>query len=406
MKYALILPDGAADTPLLALGGRTPFEAANTPNLDRLVANGRLGTAATTPAGWSAGSDVCSMSLMGYDPVRYHTGRAPIEAAALGVSGGEQDLACRVNLVTVDDGGRMLDHSAGGISGEDSRQLFYAVERAWREQGLLEGLELHPAAGYRAALIDRSGGLGGACTTVPPHEILGELVGDHLPTGAGAAERLVDLIHASRAVLDDHAVNRDRRARGERLATHAWIWGQGSFASLPSFVDRFGVTGCMLTAVDLLAGLASLVGWDRVSVPGLTGWHDNDYKGQGAAAVEAFDRFDLVCCHIESPDEAGHQADATTKTAAIEAIDRHCVGPMLGRIQREPSWRVLVMPDHYTLCSTRKHDATPVPYAVAGTGIQADASTRLTETQAEAAGPHFGRGHDLMPWFLDRSGGA
>ncbi|MEM8757876.1 MAG: 2,3-bisphosphoglycerate-independent phosphoglycerate mutase [Planctomycetota bacterium] len=400
MKYALIIPDGAADRPLPELGGRTPFEAAVTPNLDRLAAMGRLGTARTTPDGFGAGSDVCSMSLIGYDPAAYHTGRAPLEAAALGITGGPADVVCRVNLVTVDEAGRMLDHSAGGIDGDESRALFDALTNAWTEAGLLRGSSLHSAAGYRAALVDRSGRSFDGLSTTPPHEIPGETAAAHAPSGGEAAAWLNDLMDSARPALAAHPVNNARRERGVRPATNAWIWGQGTFPSMPSFESRFGLRGCMLTAVDLLAGIAQLVGWDRLDVPGLTGWHDNDYVGQGRAAAEAIDRYDLVCCHVESPDEAAHQADATTKTAAIEAIDRHCVGPIVDRLAREPAWRVLVLPDHYTLCGTRKHDATPVPFLVAGSGIAADSADRFTETNAEAGGPHCARGHELLPSLM------
>lgn len=331
MKYAIIIPDGAADRPIASLGGRTPLEAAITPHLDRLAQMGRQGTVSTTPAGFGTGSDVCSMSLLGYDPATYHTGRAPIEAAATGLKASPTDVVCRINLVTIEDG-VMRDHSAGGMDTPSGRELFDSLERAWRDAGLFEGRQIQPGVEYRSSLVDRSGLGYGQTRTTPPHEILDDSVDQHRPSGGEAAGYLASLMDAARPVLADHPVNQRRIAEGKRPATDVWIWGQGVFPSLPTFESRFGLRGAMTTAVDLLAGIAALIGWERLSVPGLTGWHDNDYAAQGAASVAALDRFDLVCCHVEAPDEAAHQANPTIKTAAIEAIDRHCVGPILDRL--------------------------------------------------------------------------
>ncbi|MEM1072258.1 MAG: 2,3-bisphosphoglycerate-independent phosphoglycerate mutase [Planctomycetota bacterium] len=399
MKLGIIIPDGAADLPIKALGGKTPLEAAITPNLDRLAAMGRQGTVNTTPSGFGTGSDVCSMSLLGYDPTKFHTGRAPIEAAATGLNADPTVVVCRINLVTI-EGGMMRDHSAGGIDTASGRALFKAVEQAWRQAGLFDKCEIQPGVEYRCSLVDRSGTSYDDVRTTPPHEILDEAVEPHRPKGGQAADRLSVLMEAARPVLASHIINAARVVEGKRPATDVWIWGQGVFPSLPSFESRFGLRGAMTTAVDLLAGIASLIGWDRIDVPGLTGWHDNDYAAQGTASVQAIDDYDIVCCHVESPDEAAHQANPTIKTAAIEAIDRHCVGPMLDRLSRDPEWRLLVLPDHFTLCSTRKHDPTPPPFLIAGTGIEPDEADRFTETNAEAGGPHLQHAHDLIPSVL------
>ncbi len=399
MKLGIIIPDGAADLPIAALGGKTPLEAAMPPNLDRLAEMGRQGTVNTTPGGFGTGSDVCSMSLLGYDPSVHHTGRAPIEAAATGLVASPTDVVCRVNLVSIEDG-VMRDHSAGGIDTASGRALFDAVEQAWRGAGLFDGRSIQPGVEYRCSLVDRTGTSYADVRTTPPHEILDEDAGPHRPTGGPAAQRLDELMRAARDVLASHPINVARASEGERRATDVWIWGQGVFPSLPSFESRFGLRGAMTTAVDLLAGIATLIGWDRIGVPGLTGWHDNDYAAQGTASVKAIDGYDIVCCHVESPDEAAHQANPMIKTAAIEAIDRHCVGPMLDRLSREPAWRLLVLPDHYTLCSTRKHDPTPPPYLIAGTGVEPDEAERFTETNAQAGGPHLQHGHDLIPSVL------
>ncbi|MEO1534316.1 MAG: 2,3-bisphosphoglycerate-independent phosphoglycerate mutase [Planctomycetota bacterium] len=399
MKLGIIIPDGAADLPIKALGGKTPLEAAITPDLDRLAAMGRQGTVNTTPPGFGTGSDVCSMSLLGYDPAVFHTGRAPIEAAATGLVASATDVVCRVNLVTIEDG-VMQDHSTGGIDTASGRALFEAVEKAWRNAGLFGGFAIQPGVEYRCSLVDRTETSYESVRTTPPHEILDEDCQPYRPSGGRPADQLAGLMDAARPVLASHPINRARVAEGKRPATDVWIWGQGVFPSLPSFVSRFGLRGAMTTAVDLLAGIASLIGWDRIDVPGLTGWHDNDYAAQGAASVRAIDDYDIVCCHVESPDEASHQANPTIKTAAIEAVDRHCVGPMLDRLSKESEWRLLVLPDHYTLCSTRKHDPTPPPFLIAGTGIDPDEGERFTETNAEAGGPHLQLGHDLIPSVL------
>jgi 2,3-bisphosphoglycerate-independent phosphoglycerate mutase len=429
VKYAIIIADGGADFPLKELGGRTPFEAAHTPALDALARIGRVGRAVTTPPGFAAGSDVCSMSLLGYDPRMYHTGRAPLEAAALGLNLGTKDWIFRVNLVTVGeagsgDGGLMLDHSAGAISNAEARQLVAGLLEHWRlhEPGLTRDLALTPGVSYRNILVDSSAERGeareyGGLLTVPPHEIPRRPWMEHLPTpgpnaGAGAqaaADILCRLIELSRVYLPTHPVNAARLAAGKRPANMVWIWGQGLRPSMPTFREKYGLTGAMTTAVDLLAGIAALIGWKRLDVPGATSYHDNDYAGQGRATVEALDDFDVVCCHVESPDECSHQGDARTKVAAIEAIDRHVVGPVaerlraLGDPERDRSaegWRLLFLPDHFTLVSTRVHDATPVPFLMSGAWIRSAVQRPYSERGGAESDLCVDPGHQLMEYFL------
>jgi len=415
VKYVIVIPDGGADLPIDELGGETPFEAAETPHLDALARSGRVGTCATTPGGFGAGSDVCTMSLLGYDPSRYHTGRAPLEAAALRL---EPDLGTwifRVNLVTVgtggDDTGLMLDHAGGAISDSEGRALLEALERHWRSKvpELMSNVSLHAGVSYRNIMLDASGRAYPIATTTPPHEIPRERWEEHLPTGSADAAALARLVESSAGVLESHEVNRSRVARGERPANLAWIWGQGTRPSLPSFESRFGLRGAMLTSVDLLRGIARLIGWDLIDCPGLTSYHDTDYAAQGRATIAALEEYDIVCCHVEAPDEASHQADWKTKVASLEAIDREIIGPLIGHLgtHGDPEiahgadgWRVLVMPDHYTLCSTRKHDATPVPFAIAGAWVRSVVEHRLTERDAEASDVHIDAGHELMEYFL------
>lgn len=419
VKYAIIIPDGAADLPLDELDGLTPFQSAETPNLDRIALEGRLGTVATTPEGFNASSDVCTMSLLGYDPAQYHTGRAPLEAAALGVSAGPRDWLFRLNLVTTGDpgtpeAGRMLDHSAGAISDAEAGALVRDLVAHWRERvpDLMEGVHLTPGTSYRHILVDGSGRDYAMVETAPPHEIPGEPWSKHMPQGgageeSGAIRRLMEL---SAEFLPSHEVNLARREQGLRPATMAWIWGQGRAPGLPVFEDRFGLRGAMLTPVDLLGGLAACLGWTRLEAEGMTGYHDtNDYAAQGRAAVEAMERFDLVCVHVESPDESSHQADSVSKVESIEAIDRHIIGPILERLREHgdpeqdkeaPGWRVLVLPDHYTLVSTRRHDPTPVPFAMAGAWVRSVVQRPFSEPNADAADLHIDAGHDLMEYFL------
>lgn len=422
VKYVVIIPDGAADKPLEELDGKTPFEAAHTPNLDRLAQIGKVGIAHTTPEGFEAGSDVCSMSLLGYDPRKYHTGRAPLEAASLGLQPGPNDWIFRLNLVTTGDesggpyhaapGGKMLDHSAGAISDTEARALVadliaYVAQRA---PELAAGMTLTPGVSYRNILIDASGRSYAKLSTTPPHAVPGESWEKYLPSGpenqAGPLRRLIQL---SAECFAQHDVNRARREQGLRPATMAWIWGQGTKPTVPTFVDRFALRGAMITSVDLLAGIASYIGWDRLHVPGLTSYHDTDYAAQGKATVKALKDYDIVCCHVEAPDEASHQADWKTKLASIEAIDELVVAPIAKGLEAygDPAtdpdaegWRLLVLPDHYTLVSTRKHDATPVPFLIAGAWVKSVVQREFTETSANESDLDIAQGHELMEYFL------
>ncbi|MEM7621736.1 MAG: 2,3-bisphosphoglycerate-independent phosphoglycerate mutase [Planctomycetota bacterium] len=424
MKYVIVIADGAADFPVDALGGLTPLRAAATPHLDKLARAGRVGTARTTPPGFGAGSDVCSMSLLGYDPEVYHTGRAPLEAAAMGIDTNASDWILRVNLVSVtgepgvvDGNGVMIDHAGGAIPSDEARALFDDLAAHWRAvaPGLNEGISLSHGVEYRGVAVDQSGRSYEGVESAPPHEVPGEPWAEHLPDGGrgDAAARLCELIGLSHVFLSGHPINVARVEQGLRPANMAWIWGQGTAAKLPSFDDRFGLRGAMTTSVDLLRGLALLMGWEVLDVPGAAGTHaDNDYAAQAEATIDALETFDVVCCHVESPDEAAHQADWETKVTAIEAIDREVVGPVLNALARygDPEatpgaegWRLLVLPDHYTRCDTRRHDPTPVPFAMGGAWVRSVVSRVLTEADATASDVHVDPGHDLMEYFL-RSG--
>lgn len=406
MKHVIIIPDGAADFALDQLGGRTPLEAAQTPHLDHLGTEGRQGTVVTTPEGMPCGSDVCAMSLLGYDPLRYHTGRAPLEAAALGIALGETDWVFRVNFVTVIDG-KMQDHSAGHIRSDEARRLL--ADFAQRLD--LPGMVLYPGVSYRNILLDRSAttkGLQGrqwsALATTAPHDVPGEPIRKHLPAGGDHAALLHQFIAESEVFFANHEINLTRREMGEMPATHLWPWGQGRRPNLPDFAERFGLRGAMITAVDLLAGIARFIGWDRLEVPGQSSYHDNDYAATGQYAVSALDDYDMICAHVEAPDEASHAGDAATKVAAIEAIDRHVVGPIHQALQDcGQAWRILLLPDHYTRVDNRKHDPAPVPFVMAGHGVRSVRKRPFCERNAGESDLHIEFGHELMEYFL-RSG--
>ncbi|MFA6135323.1 MAG: cofactor-independent phosphoglycerate mutase [Phycisphaerae bacterium] len=392
MKYAIIIPDGAADVAIGELGGKTPLEAAHKPNMDWISANGRCGTVSNIPKGMPAGSDVAILSVVGYDPRDCYTGRAPLEAAAQGLKIGPDEWVFRCNLVTIIEG-IMEDYSAGHISTEEASTLIDELNR------VLSGptVKFYRGVSYRHLMTFQ-----GDCSvkTVPPHDILGQVAAGYLPTGKGA-DLLLTLTERSRAVLARHEVNLVRRDLGENPATSIWLWGQGKMPQMKSFTERYGVRAAAITAVDLIRGLSKLIGWDVIEVPGATGYLDTNYAGKGTAAVAALDTHDLVFVHVEAPDEAGHNANVAGKVSAIEQIDLHVVGPVLKRLQREgEEWRILVLPDHPTPCSLRTHTAEAVPFAIAGKRIEGVINEPFSEATAAASDMHIARGCEMMEYFL------
>ena len=394
MKYAIIIPDGAADDPIPELGDRTPLEAAQTPNMDRVAVEGRQGLVRTVPDGFESGSDVAIMSLLGYDPAVYHTGRAPLEAAAQSIPLAPSDWVFRCNLVTVVEE-VMKDHSAGGIGNAEAQRLIADLSRALD----LPGFEFHYGVSYRNLLVYR-GHEAFDVTTTPPHEIPEQRIDKHLPRGRGS-ELLRRIMDRSRACFAHHEINETRRQTGLNPATHVWLWGQGHAPNLPRFSERFGVrSGCMITGVDLLRGLAALLGWDVREVEGMTSFHDTNYAGQGKATCDALDDYDLVVSHVEAPDEASHQADWKTKVASIEHVDRYIVGPVLEKLRTLDEWRILVLPDHPTNVATRRHGYSPPPFAMAGTRVRGVRPMPYAERSAAASDLKIERGHELMEFFL------
>jgi 2,3-bisphosphoglycerate-independent phosphoglycerate mutase len=404
MKYAIIIPDGCADEPQAVLGGKTPLQAAHKPNMDRIARLGVVGRSDNVPPTLTPASDVATLSLFGYDPLEVYTGRAPLETAAMGLTLGPGDWAVRCNLVHVDRE-EMRDFTAGHIASEDSQALIVALQQALggpvRHEGLRGRLEFHAGVSYRNILIYRGtdAPFTSETRTQPPHDVPDKPIAEHLPRGPGSG-LLQDLMQRSRDVLRDHPVNRARQARGKKPATQAWLWGQGRAPSLRPFAEVFGKKGAILSAVDLVRGVGVLLGWTRIDVPGATGYLDTDYAAKGRYGVQALARHDLVCVHVEAPDEASHEGKADAKVRALEEIDRHVVGPLLEALQTYGEWRILVEPDHRTTLRTRAHAYGMVPFTVAGTGIAANGKSSYDEAVAESSTLAFAKGHHLMPWFL------
>lgn len=404
MKYAIVIPDGCADDPQDALGGRTPLQAARLPHMDRAAKLGVVGRANNVPHPLTPASDVATLSLFGYDPLAVYTGRAPLETVAMGLKLGPLDWAVRCNLVTVADGA-MRDFTAGHINNADGARLMAAV--AEKLGGPVPGgrLEFHPGVQYRNILIYRADGtpapFAAETKTQPPHDIPDRPVADYLPQGPGA-ELLIDLMERSKPVFADHPVNRERAARGDKAATQIWLWGQGRAPAVTSFAREYGPRGAIVSAVDLVRGTGMLIGWHRLDAPGATGYLDTDYASKGRTGIAALADHDLVCVHVEAPDEASHEGRADEKVTALERIDEHIVGPLLAELPKHGAWRLLVSPDHRTELRTRAHAYGAVPFVVAGTGIEPKGQTGYDEAVAAASDLAFDPGWRLMRWFLDR----
>ncbi len=407
MKHIIIIPDGAADEAQASLGGKTPLEAANTPHMDALVTEGVVARACHTPNELPAGSEIGNLSLLGYDPFEHFTGRAPMEAAAQGIELAPNDWAVRCNMVTVDytdDGPVMKDFTAGHISTEESTTLLADVQSKIACNPKFNGaLEFVPGVSYRNLLIWRGDKFSAPFTnetkTQAPHDWTDLVIEDAHPKGPGG-DILVELMEATADLFEGHPVNQARQATGKSLVTSTWLWGQGGAPSLMPFTEKFGPRGAMITAVDLLRGIAALVGWDRIEVPGATGYLDTDYTAKGQYAINAIDKYDIVCVHVEAPDEASHEGRGDEKVKAIEAIDREIVGPLIEKLNTFSEWRIMVSPDHPTFLSTKKHSHGYVPIAMAGTGITADGAKEYHDVSAAASNLVFEKGWDAMEWFI------
>lgn len=366
----MVLADGMADEPIDELGGRTPLEAAETPNMDCIAREGACGLLRTIPPGCEAGSDIANLSILGYDPRRFYTGRGPLEAASMGIELGEDDVAYRCNLVTVRDE-VMTDFSAGHISSEEGAALFSTLGES------LPGIFLKAGVSYRNLLVVPRGK---GSVTVPPHDIVGQEIGSHIPSG-GDALVLIRAIEESRRVFSDHPVNRNRIASGKPPATQIWPWSGGKKPAITPFMEKYGIAGGVISAVDLLMGIARCARMEVIRVPGATGYLDTDYQAKARYALDALGRLDFVYLHVEAPDEAGHLGSIEEKVLAIERVDG-----LIGTILEDFQGIIAVLPDHPTPIRKKTHTPDPVPFAVRGRGT--DGTTGFSER--EAASGMFG----------------
>lgn len=401
MKYAIIIPDGAADEPQASLGGKTPLQAAKTPAMDAVVQAGVVGRSNNVPPSLPAGSDVACLSLLGYNPLEHFTGRAPLEAAAQGIELGPDDWAIRCNLVTVENQ-TMRDFTAGHISTEEAKQLLATAQEKLGSQQL----QFYPGVSYRNLLVYRASKNERAPFTqdtraTPPHDLTDKTVLNDFPRGPGS-DLLNRLMSDSVELFADHPVNKARRAAGKSPATNIWLWGLGRTPRLIPFEKSYGVQGTMITAVDLLRGLAALIGWQRIEVPGATGYIDTDYAAKGRYAIEALPHTDLICVHVEATDEASHMGNTEEKIKALQQIDQHIVAPLHAALKKQGEYRILISPDHPTPIRLKTHNHGAVPVAIAGTGIQPDAATTYDEIAAGQSKLAFDEGWRLMRFFLGK----
>ncbi|MDR2421524.1 MAG: 2,3-bisphosphoglycerate-independent phosphoglycerate mutase [Oscillospiraceae bacterium] len=403
MKYVLIIGDGMADNPVPELGGLTPLEYAKTPALDALSSAGTLGSVKNCPDGLPAGSDTAILSIFGCDPRECYTGRAPLEAAASGISLRPGDIAYRCNMVTYEDADKpwenkkILSHSAGSIEGEESDAIISALFRDARFMPAADaaGLSIHPARSFRHIAV-QSGASAAGMTLSPPHDHLGEEIGAFLPCGSSNAETLKSLMRLAHEVLDRHPLNNARRAGGKMPANGVWFWAEGTAVKLPSFTESYGKTGGVISAVPLCHGIAALVGLDRIIVPGATGELDTNYEGKAEAALRVLESHPFAAIHIEAPDECTHNGDTPGKLEAIERLDSRVVAPLTKALrERGEPFRLLVLSDHKTLTSTRGHDGAPVPFLIYDSRMSRETGCAYSERDGEA-GPYVSDGVRLM----------
>lgn len=398
MKYVILVPDGMAGEPLEELNDRTCMEAANSPNMDMIARKGIVGTTLNVPKGMTPASDVANLSILGYDPRKYYCGRGPLEAANLMVELAENDVAFRYNTVTVGDD-KMIDYSAGHITTKESKVL----------AGLLsdklgtDKIKFYAGTSYRNLVVVRASNPAGREKLIrvkcyAPHDILDKSLSKHMPKDLD----LVGIMENSKKVLEGTDVNKVRIDLGQNPANMIWLWGQGKKPDMPEFEDAYGITGGIISAVDLLKGLGRILKLEVVDVPGATGYYDTNYEGKADAALDVLKKKDLVFVHVEAPDEAGHNGDIRAKIKAIEDFDARVTGRILKAIADRGDHRVLILPDHPTPVKKRTHTSEAVPFAMAGAGIRPDRVEIFTERSAKAGSIKMAKGSDLMGKLLGR----
>ncbi|MBU1726366.1 MAG: cofactor-independent phosphoglycerate mutase [Candidatus Omnitrophica bacterium] len=397
MKYIVLVGDGMADYPVKELDGRTPLEAARTPNMDHIARFGSLGRVKTIPEKAQPGSDVANITIFGYDPDQYYTGRGPLEAANLGIKLAEDDVAFRCNLITA-TGDILTDYSAGHISSGEAAILIKFLE----ENLGSDKFKFYHGVSYRHLLLVRGGCKEGfdllKCT--PPHDISGQSISKNLPKGDNA-DILIDLMEKSRKILPEQEINHVRVDLKENPANMIWLWGQGKKPSMPTFREKYGLRGSVISAVDLIKGLGRIIGLNVINVPGATGYYDTDYEGKANAALKSLHDNDFVFVHVEAPDEAGHNGDLREKIAAIERFDQLIVGKVLEEFKNKNNFRVLVLPDHATPVSVRTHTREPVLFGIFGQDIIGKGFQKYCEKEAEHSEVFFEKGYELMDYLIN-----
>lgn len=403
MKYLVMLCDGMADEPNEALGNSTPMEKANKPCMDSLAAKAEVGIVKTVAEGLKPGSDVANLSVLGYEPAVYYSGRSPLEAASIGIDLKDTDVTLRCNLVTLSDEEdyekkTILDYCADDISSEEAKILIeYIQEKLGNDV-----FRFYPGVSYRHCLVWSNGNPHPGVLT-PPHDITGKVITDYIPKGE-AVDELYDLMKKSYDLLKDHPVNQARIARGKRPANSIWLWGEGTKPLLDNFSEKFGIKGSMISAVDLLKGIAICAGMNSVDVDGATGYLDTNFDGKCKAAIEEFKKgADLVYIHVEAPDECGHRGEIENKVKAIEMIDEHILGPVVEFLRGYDDFAVLVCPDHPTPLSIRTHTSTPVPYLIYDSKNEINSGVKVfCEKEARETGNYIEKGFTMMNYFLTK----
>ena len=403
MKYLVMLCDGMADEPNEALGNSTPMEKANKTCMDSLAAKAEVGIVKTVAEGLKPGSDVANLSVLGYEPAVYYSGRSPLEAASIGIDLKDTDVTLRCNLVTLSDdedyeNKTILDYCADDISSEEAKILIeYIQEKLGNDV-----FRFYPGVSYRHCLVWRNGNPHPGVLT-PPHDITGKVITDYIPKGE-AVDELYDLMKKSYDLLKDHPVNKARIARGKRPANSIWLWGEGTKPLLDNFSEKFGIKGSMISAVDLLKGIAICAGMNSVDVEGATGYLDTNFDGKCKAAIEEFKKgADLVYIHVEAPDECGHRGEIENKVKAIEMIDEHILAPVVEFLRGYDDFAVLVCPDHPTPLSIRTHTSTPVPYLIYDSKNEINSGVKVfCEKEARETGNYIEKGFTMMNYFLTK----
>lgn len=399
MKYILVIGDGMADNPVASLANKTPLQAAQIPNMDKLASKGEVGSVINCPSTLPAGSDTGILSIFGCDPLEYYTGRAPLEAAADGIMMPPGDAAYRCNMVCFEDGDmpfeekRILSHSAGSIEGEQSKALILSLfqDAQFAKAAKKARVHVHPALSFRHIAQQGAADLTDI-SLAPPHDHLGEKIGPYLPSGSENAKVLKDLMHLAHRVLDAHPINQQRRAQGQMPANGIWFWAEGTAVSLPNFKAQFGKTGAVISAVPLCHGIARLTGLDSVEVAGITGELDTNYEGKVDGAIAALETHDFVAIHVEAPDECTHNGDLKGKIQAIEWLDSRVIAPLVETLnQAGTAYRLLILADHKTLTATRGHDGGAVPYILYDSEKDAGTNLPYCEESGEK-GPHHPQG--------------